>query len=78
MTDDDFYRTMLQKLERKPFHPFTVEMNDGRRVEIDRPKTVSIRGGVAACSTRDCIYVRVDAEDVREIVDAPAKLGVAS
>ena len=71
MTAEDFYRVMIEKLDCKPFQPFVIDLNDGRRVEIERPKTVSIRGGVAACSTRDCIYVRVDCGDVREIIDLP-------
>ncbi len=74
MTADDFYRTMIEKLDRKPFQPFAVELNDGRRVEIDRPKSVSIRGGVAACSTRESIYVRVESNDVKQIIDIPASL----
>jgi hypothetical protein len=77
MIAETFYSTMIEKLRRQPFRPFAVELNDGRRVEIDRPGTVSIRGGVAACSTRDCIYVRVDCEDVKQISDAPASLSAA-
>jgi hypothetical protein len=68
MSADDFYRAMIEKLDREPFRPFSVELNDGRRVEIIRPRSVSIRGGVAACSTKDSIYVRVDCDDVKQII----------
>ena len=76
MTADVFYRTFIEKLERKPFQPFAVELNDGRRVNIDRPK-VAIRGGVAVCTTKERLFVRVDNEDVKQIVDIPANLSTA-
>lgn len=74
MTADNFYRTMIEKLDREPFQPFVVEMNDGRKVQIDEADSVAIRGGLALCSTKETIYLRVDSEDVRRIVDVPNTL----
>jgi len=74
MSAEDFYRVMIEKLDREPFLPFSIELNDGRSLEIVRPRSVSIRGGVAACSTKDCIYVRVESSEVKEIVDIPSTL----
>jgi hypothetical protein len=73
MTAEVFYRTIVEKLERKSFQPFVMELNDGRRIDIDRPK-VAIRGGVAVCTTKERLFVRVDSDDVKEIVDIPANL----
>jgi hypothetical protein len=69
MTAENFYQAMIERLRRKPFRAFVVEVNDGQRVEIDRPNTVSIRAGTVACSTRDCFYVRLDCQDVVQFVD---------
>lgn len=77
MTADDFYRTMIEKLDREPFQPFVVEMNDGSRVQIDEADSVAIRGGLAICTTKEALFVRVDNADVRQIVDVPADQNAA-
>lgn len=72
MTADDFYRTMIELLHRRPFLTFTVELSNGNRIEIDRP-SVAIRGGVAAFIARGGRPIPLDAEDVKQIIDAPAQ-----
>jgi hypothetical protein len=71
MTSDEFYRLMIEKLDRRPFQPFSVEFLDGRRVEIDVPNSTVIRGGVAGFLGPRGRYVRIENNEVRQISDCP-------
>ena len=75
MSDDEFFRAVVGKLERQPFQPFTLKMLDGRDVEIVRPHSVTIRGGKAGCFDRDRKFVRVNAEQVANVIDLPESVG---
>jgi len=44
----DSFTTMLNELRRlQPFRVFTVELNGGRRFEVDHPEALILREGVA-------------------------------
>jgi hypothetical protein len=47
MTADAFFRTLCDRLDRKPFAPFIAELADGGRVAIDDPHAAAVRGGAA-------------------------------
>jgi len=70
VTAQDFFETIVGMLDREPFRPFVVELQDGGRVEIDRPDSLAIRGGLAGGFARDGGIVRLDCVDVKRVVEA--------
>ena len=69
MSTDDFDRVIMEKLDRLPFQAFTIEMLDGKRLEIDRPFSVAIRGGVASCFAGGKLHLEIRSEQVRQVGD---------
>jgi hypothetical protein len=47
MTAKVFYETLVRLLGQDPFQAFAVELHDGKRIEIDRPKSTAVREGMA-------------------------------
>ena len=47
MTPESFTKTLEEFLEFKPFQIFSVVMNTGQRFQVDHPKAVTYRDGVA-------------------------------
>ena len=47
MTADNFDRTLAAFQQRTPFRPFTVALYSGTRFEIDHPRALVFRDGVA-------------------------------
>ena len=72
MTTDNFRKVLLAMLHRKPFKPFTVELNTGMRIEVDAPDATVIREGVAVYIAPGFIPTYFDHESVTQIIDAPA------
>jgi hypothetical protein len=72
MTAKDFYDVITGMLDREPFRGFVVELQDGSRFEFDRPESLAIRGGFAGGFTQDGRIVRLDCENVRQVVEAEA------
>jgi hypothetical protein len=70
MTANEFYDVITGMLHREPFRAFVVELQDGSRVEFDRPRSLAIRGGAAGGFARGGGYVRLDCENVRQVVEA--------
>jgi hypothetical protein len=48
MNADQFEQTIETLVERRPFRKFTVELSQGDPVEIDHPRMITMRDGVAA------------------------------
>lgn len=48
MTAGEFNDSLRELLFREPFRPFTVELNTGKRIEIDRANAMAFRDGGAA------------------------------
>jgi hypothetical protein len=69
MTADDFNRAILERLRREPFKPFIVELLDGEQVEIDRPRSLAIRGGTAGGFGRNRKIIRLDSYNVARVFD---------
>ncbi len=47
MTVENF-QTLVETLsERRPFHPFTIELSGGQRFEVDHPHALAYRDGLA-------------------------------
>jgi hypothetical protein len=47
MDRETFDSTIRTFKHRKPFHPFTVALVNGDRVEVDHPDAIVVRDGVA-------------------------------
>ena len=72
MTTDNFAKVLLAMVRRRPFKPFTVELNTGMRIEIDYPDATVIREGVAVFIAPGFVPIYFDHESVTQIIDSPA------
>jgi hypothetical protein len=45
MTQELFEQLLRENIRRKPFLPFVVEMNDGKRIIVDNPSVAFNDGG---------------------------------
>jgi hypothetical protein len=70
-----FDSTILRLLRQEPFHPFVVELNDGRLIEITHPR-IAVGGGGAGFISPEGELVDFNCEDVRTI--RPLVPGAAS
>ena len=66
MTAETFDLTLRRLLRQEPFQPFVVELVDGRRLEIDRPR-LAVNYGGATLVTPDLELIEFVPEEVREI-----------
>ena len=69
MTVEHFDELLIALMERRPFHPFTVELVGGDRFEIDHPRATALRNGVAVYLRPGGIPVKFDHDSVVQIVD---------
>lgn len=69
-TPEELDQTLIDRLNRRPFRTFVVQLNDGRRIVVDRPG-MAIRGGIAAyiAPEKKRVYF-FDWKDVKEVVDS--------
>lgn len=72
MTAENFDRILETLRDRKPFQMFTVELAGGRRFEVDHPKAIVIRDGVAVFIALGGYPIWFDHESVGQIVGATA------
>jgi hypothetical protein len=67
MTADNFKNVLEALCDHVPFHPFTVELNTGKRFEVDYPRAMVIRDGVAVYLQSGGIPVWFDHKSVSQI-----------
>ena len=72
MTPDYFEQTFDVLVTRRPFKPFTVELNSGQRYEIDHPGAAIWQGGHAVFRSPGGVLVFFDHESVNQIINSPA------
>ena len=72
MTVENFNQILTRLVERKPFQLFTVELNGGERFEVDHPRAIVFRDGVAVFVAPGGIPTWFDHESVNQIIGAPA------
>ncbi|HEX5446922.1 MAG TPA: hypothetical protein VFW87_24105 [Pirellulales bacterium] len=72
MTAENFQKVLVAMIRRRPFRPFTVELNTGVRIEIDHPEATVIREGVAIFIGPGFTPVDFDQDRVTQIIDSPA------
>jgi hypothetical protein len=72
MTPENFDQILGAMLSRDPFQIFTIELQSGKRFEIDHPRTTVYREGVAVFIAPGGVPVWFDHETVSQIIEAPA------
>jgi hypothetical protein len=72
MTADNF-DTVLESLRQlQPFRVFTVELQGGRRFEVDHPGALVVRDGVAVFLAPGGVPIWFDHDSVNQIIGAPS------
>lgn len=72
MTAENFDQLLQGLAQRQPFHVFTVELHGGHRFEVDHPRAIVVRDGVAVFIAPGGIPVWFDHEIVNQILGASA------
>jgi len=68
MTAEHFEQLLGALTVRSPFHPFAVELLGGHRFEVDHPRAMVVRDGVAVFLRPGGVPVWFDHESVTQIV----------
>jgi hypothetical protein len=71
MTADNFDRVLQALNEHQPFRVFTVELHGGKRFEVDHPRAMVVRDGVAVFLAPGGVPVWFDHDSVNQIIAAP-------
>jgi hypothetical protein len=72
MTSENFDRVLNGLADRKPFQVFTVELHGGKRFEVDHPRALVVRDGVAVFIAPGGVPIWFDHDSVNQIIAAPA------
>jgi hypothetical protein len=73
MTEENFHQLLDGLIRRAPFRPFTVELLEGRRFEVDHARALVERDGVAVFLMPGGIPIWFDHESVVAIVGDTAQ-----
>jgi hypothetical protein len=68
MTAENFDGLLSALHERQPFRPFTVELMNEQRFEVDHPRAMVIRDGVAVYLAPGGVPVWFDHQSVNRII----------
>jgi hypothetical protein len=71
MTRENFEQTLEYFTERRPFQPFTLELNGGERLEIDHVKGIAWGEGKGVFVGPGGLLRIFDNEGVLQIIDSP-------
>ena len=74
MTAENFDRVLVELQQRQPFRVFTVELQGGRRFEVDHSRALIVRDGVAVFLAPGGVPIWFDHESVNQIIGAPASV----
>jgi hypothetical protein len=69
MTAEHFDQLLNALHQRQPFHPFTVELAGGHQFEVDHPRAMVVRDGVAVYLKPGGVPVWFDHDSVTQITD---------
>jgi hypothetical protein len=72
MTADNFSNVLTSLQQLQPYRVFTVELNGGRRFEVDHPGALVVRDGVAVFLAPGGIPIWFDHDSINQIIGAPA------
>lgn len=73
MTSENFQQLIEALARRNPFRPFTVELIGGQRFEVDHPRALVQRDGVAVFLATGGVPIWFDHEGVVAIVGDTAE-----
>ena len=73
MTAGNFDAALRELQGITPFRIFTVELNGGRRFEVDAPSVLVVREGLAVFSSPGGVPVLFDHDSVNHIIVGPAR-----
>lgn len=76
MTADNFVQILDGLRTLQPFRVFTVELNGGKRFEVDHPGALVVRDGVAVFLAPRGVPIWFDHESVNQIIGATASTPV--
>jgi hypothetical protein len=68
MHAEHFDTTMNAYRDRVPYKPFTVVLVNGNRYEVDHPRALNIRDGVAVYLAAGGVPIIFDHEGVSEVI----------
>ncbi len=74
MTAENFDQVLLELYEKKPFQIFTVELNTGRKFEVDHRNALTFRNGLAVFIAPGNIPIIFDHESINRFIIAPVAL----
>ena len=72
MTAENFDAMLARLLNRRPFQIFTIELQGGKRFEIDHPQATVFRDGLAVFLSPGPVPIWFDHESVSQFIEAPA------
>jgi hypothetical protein len=73
MTAENFDQALKALQTRQPFQVFTVELNTGKRFEVDHAMALVVRDGVAVFVAPGGIPVLFDHDSVNQFIAAPRR-----
>ncbi len=73
MTAENFDALLKGMLTRQPFRVFTVELNGGKRFEIDHALATVVRDGIAVFVAPGGVPVWFDHDSVLRVIEAGAE-----
>jgi hypothetical protein len=68
MTPQNFANTLQAFQRRTPFHPYSVELVSGDRLQVDHPEALVTRAGVAAFFDKRGAPTLFDHESVSQFI----------
>jgi hypothetical protein len=71
MTAENFDKALDALAEAKPFKVFTVVLNGGRKFEVDHPRALVVRDGVAVFVAHGGLPILFDHDSINRIIAAP-------
>jgi hypothetical protein len=72
MTSENFDRALQGLRDVQPFRVFAVELNSGKRFEVDHPQALVVRDGVAVFVAPGGVPILFDHDSVNQIIVAPS------
>ena len=72
MTAEHFETTLSALLSRRPFQPFTIELDTGKRYEVDDPQGMALHEGAAVFFAPGGVPVFFYHESMTQIINSPA------
>lgn len=70
MTAENFDHVLDALRQHQPFRVFTVELHGGQRFEVDHPRALVVRDGVAVFLAPGGIPIWFDHDSVNQIIGA--------